>query len=71
MKAAAATTVGGAAARNNPAGLMVPSSKLPLRIEKPAGFGALAITVSPPPVTAPASSEYLNSSDTPSTSEPR
>ena len=60
-----------AAAAARPPALIVPSSKLSLRIAKPAGFGALAMTVSPPPVTAPATSEYLNSSETPSTSEPR
>ena len=59
------------AAARSPSALIAPSSKLPFRIAKPAGLGALAITVSPPPVTAPATSEYLKSSDTPSTSEPR
>ena len=59
------------AAASRPNALIEPSSKLPLRIAKPAGLGALAITVRPPPVTAPATSEYLNSSETPSTSEPR
>ena len=37
----------------------------------PAGLGALAITVNPPPVTAPATSAILNSSDKPSTNEPK
>src|SRR5574340_383031 len=37
----------------------------------PAGFGAFAMMVKPPPVTAPATSAYLNPSDSPSTSEPR
>jgi hypothetical protein len=37
----------------------------------PAGLGAFAITVSPPPATAPATKAYLNSSETPSTNEPR
>lgn len=47
---------------------MASSSKLPLGIAKPGGLGALAMTVVPPPVTAPATIEYLKASDTPSTS---
>ena len=60
-----------ATARRAPKALIERSSKWSLRIAKPAGLGAFAITVSPPPATAPATSEYLYSSDTPSTSEPR
>ena len=71
LKAAIATSVGPSAARSRPSGCMVSSSKWPLSIDIPAGFGAFAITVSPPPVTAPATSAYLNSSLNPSTSEPR
>jgi hypothetical protein len=59
-KAAAATRVGADAATRSPSGLIAPPSKLSFKSAKPAGFGALAITVSPPPVTAPATSEYLN-----------
>ena len=36
----------------------------------PAGLGALAITVNPPPVTAPATNEILKGSLKPSTREP-
>jgi hypothetical protein len=38
---------------------------------KPAGLGALAITVNPPPVTAPATNEYFASDDMPSINDPR
>ena len=69
--AATATSVGRRAAANNPRGWMDSSSKCPRRIAKPAGFGALAMTVRPPPVTDPATSAYLNSSLSPSTSDPR
>jgi hypothetical protein len=41
------------------------------RIPAPAGFGALAMTVNPPPETAPATSAYFNGSLRPSTSDPR
>lgn len=44
--------VGGNAASSKPRGLITPSSKQPFKIENPAGLGALAMTVSPPPVTA-------------------
>lgn len=37
----------------------------------PAGLGALAITVRPPPATAPATSMYLASSEMPMIREPR
>ena len=36
-----------------------------VKIEKPAGFGALAIIVSPPPVTAPATRAYFISAPSP------
>ena len=51
-----ATSVGKEAARKSLSGEIVPSEKQPFRMEKPAGLGALAMTVSPPPVTAPATS---------------
>ena len=50
---------------------MAPSSKLSFRMAKPAGLRALAMTVGPPPVTVPATMEYLKASEAPSTWEPR
>ena len=50
----AETRVGTRAAKIKFFGEIAPSGKQPRKIEKPAGFGALAITVRPPPVTAPA-----------------
>ena len=47
-----AMTVGSKAPTANHTG-MTPPSKNRLRIDWPAGFGALAMTVNPPPVTAP------------------
>jgi len=38
---------------------LTPLLKKRLSIDCPAGFGALAITVSPPPVTAPATTAYF------------
>src|SRR5690606_13383992 len=55
-KKRAATRVGGRAAPSSLSGEMAPSGKVFFRMAKPAGFGALAITVRPPPVTAPATS---------------
>src|SRR5512138_3716466 len=69
--AATATSVGSRAAAARPPAPMAPSWKLSFRMAKPAGLGALAITVRPPPVTAPATIEYLKASETPSTWEPR
>ena len=66
-----ATSVGGKAATNKPSGLIFFSEKCFLKIEIPAGFGAFAITVSPPPVTAPLTKASLNSSESPSTSDPK
>jgi hypothetical protein len=48
----AAMTVGRSAPANNPIGKMAPSKKRPSSAW-PAGFGAFAMTVSPPPTTAP------------------
>ena len=45
-------------------------SSISFKIPKPAGFGALAITVKPPPVTDPATKKYFAESER-STSEPR
>ncbi len=54
-------TVGASAPSARPSG-ETPSRKYPERIDCPAGFGALAITVRPPPVTAPATTAYFNPS---------
>lgn len=70
MKQIAATSVGGVAAARRPRGEMPSSPKLSFRIPKPAGFGALAMTVRPPPVIAPATRAYLELSDK-STSDPK
>lgn len=51
---AAATAVGTKADRNSLPAEILPSGKAFLRMAYPAGLGALAITVRPPPVTAPA-----------------
>lgn len=53
---AAAITVGIAADSKSFNGEIAPSGKHPFKIANPAGFGAFAITVRPPPVTAPATS---------------
>ena len=58
--------VGGSAATSSPKGRIASSSNDPLSMEKPAGFGALAMTIRPPPVTAPATREYWNSALVPS-----
>ena len=68
---AMATRVGPRAATKRPSGLMPSSPKLDFRMPKPAGFGALAMTVRPPPATAPATSAYFEGSLRPSTREPR
>jgi len=47
-------------------GLTPPSKYLP-RIYWPAGLGALAMTVRPPPVTAPATTAYFEVSASPGT----
>jgi len=52
----AATRVGIRAAANSGPAAIVPLGKVAFKMANPAGFGALAITVSPPPVTAPATS---------------
>src|SRR5690606_32498013 len=53
LNAATATRVGGMAEISSLRGLTVLSLKRCRRMDMPAGFGALAMTVSPPPVTAP------------------
>ena len=50
--------VGIIAPKANFAGFTPPGKNLD-RIDCPAGFGAFAITVRPPPVTAPATTAYL------------
>lgn len=56
-KAANAINVGINAARASLPGEIVPPNAL-AKMLWPAGFGALAITVSPPPTTAPATTAY-------------
>jgi hypothetical protein len=58
-KASSATKVGGKAATSRPNGLIASSSKGLRSIVTPAGFGALAMMVRPPPVTTPATSAYV------------
>ena len=45
----------------NPSGWIAPSVNFSFRMDTPAGLGALAITVNPPPVTAPATRAVWNS----------
>lgn len=59
MKTTIMILVGKSAPNNNFKG-DTPPSKYLLRILWPAGLGALAITVRPPPVTAPATTAYCN-----------
>ena len=66
-----ATKVGASAPNNRPIGLTLFSLKYSFKIDIPAGFGAFAMTVKPPPVTAPSTNYTLNSSDKPSTKDPR
>ena len=54
-----ATIVGGIAPISKPRGAIACSGKCFFKIEIPAGFGAFAITVRPPPVTAPATQHQL------------
>src|SRR4051812_5460296 len=68
---AIAIAVGSNAASSKRTGLIPADPKRPRKIEKPAGFGALAMTVKPPPATAPATSAYLNPGVTSGTNEPR
>ena len=46
---------------------LTPPSKYRPRIDWPAGLGALAMTVRPPPVTAPATTAYFEVSASPGT----
>lgn len=48
-----------------------PLGKWRARMDWPAGLGALAMTVRPPPATAPATTAYLNSGPKPGTKEAR
>ncbi len=59
MNIAAMIKVGKSAPRRRPMGEM-PVLKCLFSMLCPAGFGALAITVRPPPVTAPATTAYSN-----------
>ena len=49
LNASTATSVGGNAPSSRPSGLMTPFENFSFRIDAPAGLGALAITVRPPP----------------------
>src|SRR5215475_11963462 len=69
-KAAQTMRVGMSAPKNNfPAEM--PSGKNLERMDWPAGFGALAMTVNPPPATAPATTAYFNDSRKSGTSDAR
>jgi len=57
--ASTATGLGPGRPAGRPNGLMVFSSKWLRNMATPAGLGALAITVRPPPVTAPADQRHL------------
>gem|GEM_PF-6778312 len=57
--------VGASAARKSFEGETPVSPKLDWRIDCPAGFGALAMTVRPPPVTAPATTANFSFSEKP------
>ena len=59
--------VGAIAARSRRAG-ETPLSKYCFSREIPAGLGAFAMMVNPPPVTAPATTAYLSPSLNPGTS---
>jgi hypothetical protein len=63
MKQAPTMTVGMIAATNSPSGETPPSPNSLPKIACPTGFGAFAITVNPPPVTAPAMTAYFNSAE--------
>jgi hypothetical protein len=54
INASPTITVGTSAAKNRPSGEIPASPKRDARMLCPAGLGALAITVKPPPLTAPA-----------------
>jgi hypothetical protein len=56
----AATAVGASAPSNRPPSPIASSLKPLRRSATPAGFGAFAITVRPPPATAPATSMYFD-----------
>src|SRR5215475_13596958 len=69
-KAAQTMRVGMSAPRNN-RHAETPSGKNLARIDWPAGFGAFAITVKPPPATAPATTAYFSDSRKSGTSDAR
>src|ERR1700757_2552218 len=69
--AAAATAVGPSAPSNSPPAPMLSSEKWRLSSATPAGFGAFAITVRPPPAAAPARSMYFDSLEISAMSDPR
>jgi len=71
VKDNAAIRVGIVAEKKSLPGCTTPSFKYALRIEAPAGLGALAMSVRPPPVTAPDTRATLNSRLSPGTSEDR
>lgn len=57
-----AIKVGRNAALKSPIGLIPSGPNFDCKMEKPAGLGALAMTVNPPPATAPATKAYLKAS---------
>jgi hypothetical protein len=71
IKTAPSISVGARAPRKRYRGKIPASPKRDPRIDWPAGFGEFAITVSPPPVTAPAITTYLKTSGSPGTREAR
>jgi hypothetical protein len=60
--------VGVNAPSNSPPGAMPSWPKAGERIDWPAGFGALAMTVNPPPITAPETTAYCSEGEKPGTS---
>src|SRR4029077_9223070 len=71
INAAPAISVGTKAPRKRYSGEIPASPNRDARMDWPAGFGELAITVSPPPVTAPAITTYLSASENPGTRDAR
>ena len=65
MKLSPRITVGTSALMKSLPGLTFSPGKNFERIAWPAGFGAFAITVKPPPVTAPATTAYFSVSENP------
>ncbi len=66
-----ATTVGPSAAKNSFPAFKLLFGNLELKIEKPAGFGAFAKIVNPPPVMAPLTRAHFDESVNAGTCEPK